>query len=161
MSDFNKTWGGENCYCYAVNYVTKPKEHNLNPGDFSGADYDAHQPATIAAAVVSDGGEMVGDPANPVQPAAGSKPGFYLIACKSGGGDYHFMRRDETTGIWHQKVPISAPGVFDSVNNIVPHTDPWVRGPAAALPYMKQWVGYFWVPDAGFTKRKRATCTIL
>src|SRR5262249_35590341 len=101
----------------------------------------------LRKAVVKDGAELVGTPMQ--TPAAGSRAGMHLIAAKCDNNNYHFVRRDEATGLWYSKVPMSAPGVFFPPP-FTPIANDWNPSqPLTNQGFLAVWIGYFWVPDAG------------
>jgi hypothetical protein len=165
--DFGKTWGNQNCYWYAINH-TGGGDPELGPSQDPGGLSGLPQPGAnnadeIEKGIISDGGVRVGTRSAPNMPLHGSRPSYYLVACKCGGGNYHFCRRDETTGDWWNKVPMSAPGRFNpSPTFATPHADSWNPPRMAAFPYLNIWVGYFWIPDAGLpVPQGYKWCTVL
>jgi len=164
--DFGKTWGNQNCYAYAIsndgsNTGTLDVESgrnpsNITPGQFSGDyDLDVNDAQEMDRAIVRDKAIRACPQNAPALPAVGSKPGYYLMACKCGGGNYHFVRRDENDGSWWQKMPMTGPGSAAIVDGFTPHVHSW-NPPAvdAALPaHLGRWVGYYWVPEAGLPIR--------
>ena len=141
--DFGKTWGNQNCYAYAIsndgsNTGTVDVESgrnpsNITPGQFSGDyDLDVNDAQEMDRAIVRDKAIRACPQNAPALPAVGSKPGYYLIACKCGGGNYHFVRRDENDGSWWQKMPMTGPGSAAIVDGFTPHFTrgihrPWMQ----------------------------------
>ena len=169
--DFGKTWGNQNCYAYAIDNMGTGGVTNITPGQFNGSyQLDIKSATELDKAIVRDGGIQASPMNTPNLPNPGGKPGFYLIACKCSTGNYHFCRRDETTGKWWNKVPLSSPGTMgEDGQDFTPHTSSWMparlRGTAADLP---TWVGYYWIQDDGLPVRgnrqqkvQRCNCNIL
>lgn len=164
--DFGKAWGNQNCYWYAANNSGIPADPenpvSQNPGAWSGNEINSFAPAEIERAVLADGAVRASALGVPVMPGAGTRPGSYLMAAKSNAMNYHFARRDETTGRWYQKVPISSPAeIWPNSHLWIPHTGAWDPPQVPFVWTLHQWAGYYWVPDAGLPVQGWAWCWIL
>ncbi|MEM6820771.1 MAG: hypothetical protein AAF558_02355 [Verrucomicrobiota bacterium] len=154
--NFGKNWDKENCYGYAIGCLGCAR----NPGNIviEGA---APKPEDLVGGAVRDGAEHVTENQTP---SLRSKPGYYLIAMRADepgkGNNFHVLRRDETTGIWYQKLPLSTPGKATpaglSDDNFDPKRDTWPPEKVAKLGKLGVWVGYFWVPDGGLNPAAEA-----
>jgi hypothetical protein len=141
--NFGTTWTDENCYAYALNLTGTRKD----PGSGIFIENGQVNPAKLKTAIVADGAEEV---SSPIEPAVGSQPGKHLIAfkCDSRGINYHVIRRDESSGIWYSKTPLTMPGQYQAAQNFNPWQSDW--NPQIILTLqglLSVWIGYYWVKD--------------
>jgi hypothetical protein len=145
---FGKAWNTENCYAYAINRDGFRKD----PGDGNFFENGVINPIKLREALSSDGATLVTRAL--VTPDAGSMPGKYLIAvkCDANGINYHVLRRDESSGLWFSKVPLSEPGVYMQPP-FEPISNDWNPNPLLSeRGNLMVWIGYYWVPDVGLDR---------
>ncbi len=146
--NFGKRWTNENCYRYAVNQTGLA----TNPNNVLPLRHGIVDPKLLWASIVKDGAKPV---SRAQTPNPGSKPGHYVIAVKFDlrGGNYHVLRRDERTGLWYGKVPLTLPAQY-LPRPFDPLANNWnLNAAASRAGLLMGWAGYFWVPDAGLRRR--------
>jgi hypothetical protein len=145
---FGVVWSFEtNCYAYAVHSNTG---FRLMPGEISRALFTEYTPVALDRLYQADGlipataAEIAAITIPGILPVQPVKPHHYLVAAKCNDIDFHLLRRDELTGEWYGKSPNVGLVIHMGYDNFIPQTSRW-----SAVDFHVNWVGYYWVPDAG------------